>query len=64
MFQTGYLTIAGREIRFGEYWYRLGYPNHEVYRSLVNGLLNAWTPDRRMMLANKRRLGDVGTGSV
>ena len=59
MFQTGYLTIAGRELRFGEYWYRLGYPNHEVYRSLINGLLAAWTPDRQQMLSNKRRLGDV-----
>ena len=59
MFQTGYLTIAARERRFGEYWYRLGYPNHEVYRSLINGLLRAWSPDHQQMLGNKRRLGDV-----
>ena len=59
MFQTGYLTFAGREIRFGEHWYRLRYPNHEVYRSINSGLLHAWTPDRRAMLANKRRLGDL-----
>ena len=53
------LFIAGLELRFGEYWYRLGYPNHEVYRSLINGLLDTWTPNRRLMLANKRHLGDV-----
>ncbi len=59
MFQTGYLTIAREEDRFGEYWYRLRYPNQEVYQSLINGLLKVWTPNGQAMLGNKRRLGDL-----
>ena len=39
LFQTGYLTIDREEDHFGEYWYRLRYPNQEVYQSLINGLL-------------------------
>lgn len=38
-FQTGYLSIEREEQRFGEYWYRLRYPNHDVYQSLNNSLL-------------------------
>jgi hypothetical protein len=59
MFQTGYLTIAREEDRFGEYWYRLRYPNQEVYQSLINGLLKVWTPNGQAMLGNKRQLGDL-----
>jgi hypothetical protein len=59
MFQTGYLTIAREEDRFGEYWYLLRYPNQEVYQSLINGLLKVWTPNGQAMLGNKRQLGDL-----
>ncbi|MBK5929410.1 AAA family ATPase [Halochromatium salexigens] len=57
LFQTGYLTIAEYSRHFGEDWYRLGYPNQEVYQSLNNSLLRAWTPSGQPMLANKQRLG-------
>ena len=59
LFQTGYLTIAQEEQRFGEYWYRLRYPNQEVYQSLTNSLLKAWTPNGQAMFGNKRRLGEL-----
>jgi hypothetical protein len=59
MFQTGYLTIDQEENRFGEYWYRLRYPNQEVYQSLTNHLLRAWTPNGQPLLGNKRRLGEL-----
>jgi hypothetical protein len=59
LFQTGYLTIEREEQRFGEYWYRLRYPNREVYQSLNNSLLKAWTPSGQPMLENKQRLGDL-----
>jgi hypothetical protein len=42
MFQAGYLTIVNVEEQFGEFFYRLGYPNHEVYQSLSNALLKRW----------------------
>ena len=44
LFQTGYLTIAGEEIRNGSPHYRLGYPNLEVRRSLGEVLLEALLP--------------------
>ena len=59
LFQTGYLTIEREEQRFGDYWYRLRYPNQEVYQSLTNSLLKAWTPNGQAMLANKSRLGGL-----
>ena len=59
LFQTGYLTIDQEEDRFGEYWYRLRYPNQEVYQSLINGLLKVWTPSGQTMLGHKRQLGDL-----
>ena len=45
LFQTGYLTIAGEEDGQGERVYRLGYPNHEVRRSLNRSLLAALAPE-------------------
>ena len=39
LFQTGYLTITGEADADGETVYRLGYPNHEVRRSLNRSLL-------------------------
>ena len=44
LFQTGYLTITGEEIRDGSPRYRLGYPNLEVRRSLGEVLLEALLP--------------------
>ena len=43
MFQAGYLTIDYQEHLGGEYYYRLRYPNQEVYQSLGASLLRAWT---------------------
>ncbi len=39
LFQTGYLTIVGKEQTGGLTEYRLGYPNYEVELSLNRGLL-------------------------
>ena len=45
VFQAGYLTILGEEQDFdGTPRYRLGYPNHEVRRSLNKSLLAALAP--------------------
>jgi hypothetical protein len=57
LFQSGYLTIAHEEHSFGEYWYQLRYPNHEVYQSLNSYLLKAWTP--ASPVDAKRRLGQL-----
>ena len=59
MFQAGYLTIDTQEHVFGEYRYRLRYPNQEVYQSLSNSLLKTWTPEARPAFLNKTRLGDI-----
>ena len=44
LFQTGYLTITGEEIRNGSPHYRLGYPNLEVRQSLGEVLLGFLLP--------------------
>jgi hypothetical protein len=59
LWQTGYLTIEHEEQQFGEYRYRLRYPNREVYQSLNNSLLRAWTPDGQETLAHKTHLGEL-----
>ena len=59
LFQSGYLTIEREEQRFGEYWYRLRYPNREVYQSLNSSLLKAWTPDNQTTSRNKMSLGQL-----
>jgi hypothetical protein len=59
LFQTGYLTIDREEEYFGEYRYRLRYPNQEVYQSLNNALLKVWTPNGQAMMRHKLRLGDL-----
>jgi hypothetical protein len=59
LWQTGYLTIASETFTFGEYRYQLRYPNREVYQSLSNSLLRAWTNGGQPTLANKTRLGDL-----
>ena len=50
LFQTGYLTVAGKEVLDGGTRYRLGYPNREVRESLNESLLDyltgdAWRPE-------------------
>ena len=45
LFQTGYLTITGEEVRNGSPRYRLGYPNLEVRQSLGEVLLGALLPE-------------------
>ena len=47
LFQTGYLTIVGKETRADDTRYRLGYPNREVFKSLNRHLLRNLTRDRR-----------------
>ena len=59
LWQTGYLTIDQEEQQFGEFRYRLRYPNREVYQSLNNSLLRAWTPNGQETLAHKTRLGEL-----
>jgi len=61
MFQTGYLSIAEEHHDFGEYWYRLRYPNKEVYQSLSNSLLRAWTSPTatQPVIKNKRKLQNI-----
>jgi len=59
LWQTGYLTIEREEEFFGEYRYRLRYPNREVYQSLAGTLLRSWTSDAQETLTHKTRLGQV-----
>ncbi len=62
LWQTGYLTIDETQHLFGEYRYRLRYPNREVYQSLHDSLIIAWSgaePNGTTTLGNKYRLGDL-----
>ncbi len=66
LFQTGYLTLHGREELSRAQWvYTLGYPNREVETSLNGALLKGYgVPDRqaltaRMQLLKLLRAGDV-----
>ena len=62
LWQTGYLTIDQTQHLFGEYRYRLRYPNREVYQSLHDSLIIAWSgaePNGTTTLGNKYRLGDL-----
>jgi hypothetical protein len=56
MFQTGYLTIDLEEEISGTYYYRLRYPNREVYQSLNGALLRVWTPDPQVEVRNRKSL--------
>ena len=56
LFQTGYLTITGEDDLGGEPVYRLGYPNHEVRRSLNESLLRAMAPEDSRQTAALLRL--------
>jgi Predicted AAA-ATPase/PD-(D/E)XK nuclease superfamily len=66
LFQTGYLTLRGREeISRAQWVYTLGYPNREVETSLNGALLKGYgVPDRqaltaRMQLLKRLRAGDA-----
>ena len=59
MFQAGYLTIAEQTHAFGEYRYRLRYPNREVQQSLNSSLFRDWTPQTRQSVLARSRLGDL-----
>ena len=59
LFQTGYLTILGKESRFGNVFYRLGYPNREVRQSLNDSLLEYLTHASEQMIRNKIQLLDI-----
>ena len=56
LFQTGYLTIEREELFGSTYFYRLRYPNQEVYQSLNAALLEAWTPPQSGNAAQRRAL--------
>ena len=56
MFQTGYLTIDQEEEISGTYYYRLRYPNREVYQSLAGALLQAWTADPQAQVCQRLAL--------
>ena len=56
MFQAGYLTIDREEEISGSYFYRLRYPNREVYQSLNSHLLRAWTPDAQAEVRHRKSL--------
>ena len=47
MFQAGYLTIDEQINLSGNWFYRLRYPNREVFQSLHGRLLNRWAPSER-----------------
>ena len=59
LFQTGYLTILGRERRAGETFYRLGYPNREVRQGLNRSLLDGMVDDPSRREAQSARLYDL-----
>ena len=59
LFQTGYLTIHGRERRGVRTSYRLGYPNREVRLGLNESLLRRWVRDDAARSRNTDRLYDL-----
>ncbi len=59
LFQTGYLTIRRTELRGGELYYRLGYPNREVQQSLNKSLLNHLTGNPSRQVEHNARLYDL-----
>ena len=59
LFQTGYLTIRRAEVRGGEPYYRLGYPNREVQQSLNKSLLSHLTGNPARRVEHSARLYDL-----
>ena len=65
LFQTGYLTIKEMmEEPDGTARYRLGYPNHEVSRSLNESLLRALAPNASLQLAGSGRCANCWRGTT
>ena len=57
LFQTGYLTIKEVEHLFDhEYVYHLGFPNHEVRKSLTGSILHWYVQDQRPLKNNQMSL--------
>ena len=56
LFQSGYLTIDQEEVISGNYFYRLRYPNIEVYQSLTAIMLDAWTANRSAVVQQRKSL--------
>ncbi|RMH58051.1 MAG: hypothetical protein D6679_05510, partial [Candidatus Hydrogenedentota bacterium] len=67
LFQTGYLTIEDEIVEGNDRYYRLGYPNYEVQKSLLSELVVGYAGDRDEMreagwqreLRRSLRQGDV-----
>ncbi|RWX43675.1 PD-(D/E)XK nuclease superfamily protein [Candidatus Electrothrix aarhusensis] len=54
LFQTGYLTITGKEQLFDEeYIYHLGFPNHEVRKSLSGSILHWYSQELTSLKKNQ-----------
>jgi hypothetical protein len=56
LFQTGYLTIEAEEQLSGVWFYRLRWPNREVYQTLNTVLLDAWTDGSTTDARSRRSL--------
>ena len=57
LFQTGYLTITEKEHLFDhEYVYHLGFPNHEVKKSMTGSILHLLVNDIRPLKTNQTTL--------
>ena len=63
LFQTGYLTITEEREEGGKPEYRLGYPNREVRRSLIEGLLERMSRHPARRRSNLRRLQEAMEGA-
>lgn len=56
LFQTGYLTIKATEQLGDNTFYTLGYPNHEVYKSLNESLLSVMVKNPSEQVTQSGRL--------
>ncbi len=59
LFQTGYLTLGGREMCHGQRRYRLVYPNREVRQSLTASLLTYLTGRDPLREKHRSALGEL-----
>jgi hypothetical protein len=59
LFQTGYLTIQSSQRVGGQVYYRLGYPNQEVYQSLNESLLSVFVQDQSQQALQSIRLYEL-----
>jgi hypothetical protein len=56
MFQAGYLTLEPMEQLGASQYFRLRFPNLEVFQSLHISLLRAWTPDAQQTVRGRMQL--------